>query len=135
MDRTTAYMIKLFPGLLFSHVICFVHHSYLQQKIQLKESFPIVICHPSGGFNLAFRMSRNGFTRVHKNHKPTSFFNIINVVVLNLIMYLFWIFFPIQLQDEAAMTLKCLEKCRDSGFEEVFMTKIDDAVKYDYCMR
>ncbi|ESW28940.1 hypothetical protein PHAVU_002G030700 [Phaseolus vulgaris] len=77
-------------------------HITKEQKIQLKESFPIVICHPSGGFNLAFRMSRNGFTR---------------------------------LQDEAAMTLKCLEKCRDGGFEEVFMTKIDDAVKYDYCMR
>ncbi|KAL9276295.1 hypothetical protein ACSQ67_026154 [Phaseolus vulgaris] len=30
------------------------------------------------------------------------------------------------------MTLRCLEKCRDGGFEEVFMTY---AVKYDYCMR
>lgn len=49
-------------------------------------------------------------------------------------MYLFWIF-CIQLQDEAAMTLRCLEKCRDGGFEEVYMTKIDYAVKYDYCMR
>ncbi|MED6145906.1 hypothetical protein PIB30_029504 [Stylosanthes scabra] len=39
------------------------------------------------------------------------------------------------LQDEAALTLKCMEKCRDGGFEEVFMTKIDYAVKYDYCMR
>ncbi|XP_068481118.1 U3 small nucleolar RNA-associated protein 22-like isoform X1 [Phaseolus vulgaris] len=47
-------------------------------------------------------------------------------------MYLFWIFFRNQLQDEAAMTLRCLEKCRDGGFEEVFMTY---AVKYDYCMR
>ncbi|CAJ1930137.1 unnamed protein product [Sphenostylis stenocarpa] len=73
-----------------------------EQKIQLKESFPIVICHPNGEFNLAFRMSRIGFTR---------------------------------LQEEAAMTLRCLEKCRDGGFEEVFMTKIDYAVKYDYCMR
>ncbi|KAK7406701.1 hypothetical protein VNO78_08331 [Psophocarpus tetragonolobus] len=73
-----------------------------EQKMQLKESFPVVICHPSGGFNLAFRMSRNGFTR---------------------------------LQDEATFTLRCMEKCRDGGFEEVFMTKIDYAVKYDYCMR
>ncbi|MED6181320.1 hypothetical protein PIB30_018258 [Stylosanthes scabra] len=73
-----------------------------EEKIQLKESFPVIICHPSGGFNLAFRMSRNGFN---------------------------------QLQDEAALTLKCMEKCRDGGFEEVFMTKIDYAVKYDYCMR
>ncbi|KAK7309292.1 hypothetical protein RJT34_05888 [Clitoria ternatea] len=73
-----------------------------EQKMQLKESFPVVICHPSGGFNLAFRMSRIAFTR---------------------------------LQDEAALTLRCMEKCRDVGFEEVFMTKIDYAVKYDYCMR
>ncbi|XP_014521309.1 nucleolar protein 6 isoform X1 [Vigna radiata var. radiata] len=77
-------------------------HITKEQKIQLRESFPILICHPSGGFNLAFRMSRIGFTR---------------------------------LQEEAAMTLRCLEKCRDGGFEEVFMTKIDYAVKYDYCMR
>ncbi|XP_019423401.1 PREDICTED: nucleolar protein 6 isoform X2 [Lupinus angustifolius] len=73
-----------------------------EQRLQLKESFPVVICHPSGGFNLAFRMSKIGFT---------------------------------QLQEEAAMTLKCIEKCGDGGFEEVFMTKIDFAVKYDYCMR
>ncbi|QCD91028.1 U3 small nucleolar RNA-associated protein 22 [Vigna unguiculata] len=77
-------------------------HITKEQKVQLKESFPILICHPSGGFNLAFRMSRIGFTR---------------------------------LQDEAAMTLRCLQKCNDGGFEEVFMTKIDYAVKYDYCMR
>ncbi|KAG2376103.1 uncharacterized protein HKW66_Vig0157430 [Vigna angularis] len=77
-------------------------HITKEQKIQLRESFPILICHPSGGFNLAFRMSRIGFTR---------------------------------LQEEAAMTLRCLEKCRDGGFDEVFMTKIDYAVKYDYCMR
>ncbi|KHN41974.1 Nucleolar protein 6 [Glycine soja] len=73
-----------------------------EQRMQLKESFPVVICHPSGGFNLAFRMSRIGFTR---------------------------------LQNEATLTLRCMEKCRDCGFEEVFMTKIDYAVKYDYCMR
>ncbi|XP_004512044.1 uncharacterized protein [Cicer arietinum] len=73
-----------------------------EERVQLKGSFPVVICHPSGAFNLAFRMSRNGFT---------------------------------QLQDEAALTLKCMEKCRDGGFEAVFMTKIDYAVKYDYCMR
>ncbi|XP_040999624.1 nucleolar protein 6 [Juglans microcarpa x Juglans regia] len=41
----------------------------------------------------------------------------------------------IELQDEAALTLTCLEKCRDGGFEEIFMTKVDYASKYDYCMR
>ncbi|KAK7307534.1 hypothetical protein VNO77_40695 [Canavalia gladiata] len=73
-----------------------------EQKMQLKESFPVIICHPSGGFNLAFRMSRTGFT---------------------------------QLQEEAALALRSMEKCRDGGFEEVFMTKIDYAIKYDYCIR
>ncbi|XP_050281342.1 uncharacterized protein LOC126722227 isoform X3 [Quercus robur] len=41
----------------------------------------------------------------------------------------------IQLQDEAALTLNCIEKCRDGGFEEIFMTKVDFAAKYDYCIR
>ncbi|XP_030973976.1 uncharacterized protein LOC115994089 [Quercus lobata] len=41
----------------------------------------------------------------------------------------------IELQDEAALTLKCIEKCRDGGFEEIFMTKVDSAAKYDYCVR
>lgn len=44
-------------------------------------------------------------------------------------------FLNFQLQDEAAMALVCLEKCSNGGFEEVFMTKIDFAVKYDHCIR
>lgn len=40
-----------------------------------------------------------------------------------------------QLKDEVELTLKCLEKCRDGGFEEIFATKIDHAAKYDYCIR
>nr|ADN34232.1 nucleolar RNA-associated protein [Cucumis melo subsp. melo] len=40
-----------------------------------------------------------------------------------------------ELQDEAAMALACLEKCSNGGFEEVFMTKIDFAVRYDHCIR
>ncbi|CAL5371205.1 unnamed protein product [Camellia sinensis] len=39
------------------------------------------------------------------------------------------------LQDEAALTLGCIDKCRDGGFDEVFMTKIDFPAKYDYCIR
>lgn len=41
----------------------------------------------------------------------------------------------IQLQDEVATTFKCMEKCKGGEFEEVIMTKIDYAVKYDYFMR
>ncbi|XP_010533807.1 PREDICTED: nucleolar protein 6 [Tarenaya hassleriana] len=40
-----------------------------------------------------------------------------------------------ELQDEAALTLKCMGKSRDGGFEDIFMTKIDYLVKYDYCIR
>ncbi|KAE8655090.1 putative ADP-ribosylation factor [Hibiscus syriacus] len=40
-----------------------------------------------------------------------------------------------ELQDEVALTLRCLERCREGGFEEIFATKIDNAAKYDYCFR
>ncbi|CAK7339575.1 unnamed protein product [Dovyalis caffra] len=40
-----------------------------------------------------------------------------------------------ELQDEAALTLKCLEKSGDGAFEDIFMTKIDFPAKYDYCVR
>ncbi|XP_008790387.2 nucleolar protein 6 [Phoenix dactylifera] len=39
------------------------------------------------------------------------------------------------LQDEASWTLDCIDKCRDGGFDEIFMTKVDFAAKFDYCMR
>ncbi|KAL5557295.1 hypothetical protein UlMin_039531 [Ulmus minor] len=41
----------------------------------------------------------------------------------------------IQLQDESGLTLKCFEKCRDDGFEEIFVTRIDFPAKYDYVLR
>ncbi|GMH24573.1 hypothetical protein Nepgr_026416 [Nepenthes gracilis] len=40
-----------------------------------------------------------------------------------------------ELQDEAAQTVACIEKCRGGGFEELFLTKIDFPAKYDYCIR
>ncbi|MCL7023428.1 hypothetical protein MKW94_008534 [Papaver nudicaule] len=40
-----------------------------------------------------------------------------------------------ELRDEAAQTLICIDKYRDGGFEEVFMTKVDFPAKYDYCIR
>ncbi|XP_021908004.1 LOW QUALITY PROTEIN: nucleolar protein 6 [Carica papaya] len=41
----------------------------------------------------------------------------------------------LELQDEAALTLKCMTNCRDGGFEEIFTMKIDYPAKYDYCIR
>ncbi|XP_071731324.1 uncharacterized protein [Rutidosis leptorrhynchoides] len=41
----------------------------------------------------------------------------------------------LELQEEAALALKCIDKCRDGGFVELFMTKVDFPAKFDYCMR
>ncbi|MQL78687.1 hypothetical protein Taro_011122 [Colocasia esculenta] len=41
----------------------------------------------------------------------------------------------LELQDEAALTLDCMNQCRDGGFEEIFMTKVDFPVKFDLFMR
>lgn len=41
----------------------------------------------------------------------------------------------IELQAEASVTLDCIQKCRDNGFEEVFLTMCDFPAMYDYCMR
>lgn len=40
-----------------------------------------------------------------------------------------------QLQDEAACTLNCIDKCGDAGFEEIFINKVDFASKFDSCLR
>ncbi|GLJ36464.1 hypothetical protein SUGI_0732270 [Cryptomeria japonica] len=41
----------------------------------------------------------------------------------------------VELRDEAAQTLIYMNTCKDRGFEEVFMTKIDFAAKFDYYAR
>ncbi|RRT78130.1 hypothetical protein B296_00012017 [Ensete ventricosum] len=40
-----------------------------------------------------------------------------------------------QLQDEVSWTLSSIDKCRGGGFEEVFLTKVDFAAKFDSCLR
>ncbi|KZV53865.1 nucleolar protein 6 [Dorcoceras hygrometricum] len=40
-----------------------------------------------------------------------------------------------ELRDEAAMALTCIDKCKDGGFYEIFMTDVDFPAKYDYCTR
>ncbi|CAI9267994.1 unnamed protein product [Lactuca saligna] len=40
-----------------------------------------------------------------------------------------------KLQEEAPLALKCIDKCKEGGFVELFMTKIDFPTKFDYCMR
>uniref|UniRef100_A0A1D1YCT8 Nucleolar protein 6 n=1 Tax=Anthurium amnicola TaxID=1678845 RepID=A0A1D1YCT8_9ARAE len=41
----------------------------------------------------------------------------------------------LELQDEAALTFDCINHCRDGGFEEIFMTKVDFPAKFDLFMR
>ncbi|CAH9146997.1 unnamed protein product [Cuscuta epithymum] len=40
-----------------------------------------------------------------------------------------------ELRNEAALALTCIRKCRDGGFDELFMTRVDFPAKYDYCLR
>lgn len=40
-----------------------------------------------------------------------------------------------ELRNEARLALICIKNCRDGGFDELFMTKIDFPAKYDYCIR
>ncbi|XP_078435901.1 nucleolar protein isoform X2 [Wolffia australiana] len=40
-----------------------------------------------------------------------------------------------ELQDEASLALDCMSKCRDGGFEAIFMTRVDFPVKFDLFMR
>ncbi|KAL8250850.1 hypothetical protein R6Q59_034543 [Mikania micrantha] len=40
-----------------------------------------------------------------------------------------------ELQAEAALALRCIDRCKEGGFVELFMTKIDLPAKFDHCMR
>ncbi|CAB4287669.1 unnamed protein product [Prunus armeniaca] len=41
----------------------------------------------------------------------------------------------LELQDESALTLECIKKGRDCGFEEIFVTRVDYPAKYDHIIR
>ncbi|KAL5704638.1 hypothetical protein ACHQM5_023031 [Ranunculus cassubicifolius] len=41
----------------------------------------------------------------------------------------------LELQDEASVTINCMDKYGDGGFEEVFMAKVDFPARFDYCIR
>ncbi|KAF3447128.1 hypothetical protein FNV43_RR12308 [Rhamnella rubrinervis] len=40
-----------------------------------------------------------------------------------------------ELQDESSLALRCIKECREGGFQEIFMTRIDYPAKYDHCVR
>lgn len=41
----------------------------------------------------------------------------------------------LELREEAALAISCIDKCKDGGFVEIFMTKMDFPAKFDYCIR
>jgi len=95
------------------------------------KSFPVVISDQSANFNLAFRFSKSSFVEVRSGISMYAF-SCLSDIYLYCDMSHILIF---QLQAEASATLDCIQKCRDNGFEEVFLTKCDFPAKYDYCMR
>lgn len=109
--------------------------------MQFRELFPVVICDSSTFVNLAFRMTSVGFLEVHEAGEKLLIqcFSIIRYFIQGCgcvsDFFMEFVCWSAQLQDEASLTLKCMEKLRDGGFEEIFMTKIDYPVKYDHCIR
>lgn len=136
------------------HVRAHLYSLWSQELLERKQYlrlFPVVISESLAHFNLAFRITGGGFLEVPLvtilNLAPWWIYGS-SVSVCALFssncscltnMYLSFFFSPsqktFQLQDEAVLTLSCIGKCKDGGFEELFMTKIDYPAKYDYCMR
>ncbi|KAJ3674070.1 hypothetical protein LUZ60_006062 [Juncus effusus] len=72
---------------------------------QYLKTFSVFLFDVSGNFNLTFRITKEAFS---------------------------------ELRDEAARTLNCInhtEKCKNDGFDEIFMTKVDFSAKFDSLFR
>ncbi|RWV83669.1 hypothetical protein GW17_00054694 [Ensete ventricosum] len=80
-----------------------------QDMNQFLQSFDIIFLDSSCSFNLFFRLTKTAFEEV-----------------LHLLLA--------SLQDEVSWTLSSIDKCRGGGFEEVFLTKVDFAAKFDSCL-
>lgn len=112
----------------------------LQERRTSLQSFPVIICDQFAGFNLTFRMTKGGFLEVLFALLYIYYGALVTVMDLCCLLFarqsaLIWNFSLFQLRNEAALTLTGIDKCRDGGFDEVFMTKVDFPAKYDYCIR
>ncbi|KAK8923513.1 hypothetical protein KSP39_PZI019873 [Platanthera zijinensis] len=82
------------------------------------------------------RVGQSRLSKEEKSHYLKAFPIVLYDVTghTNLLFYMTRTAFT-ELQDEASWTVNCFEKCRGGGFEEVFMTKVDLAAKFDTCLR
>ncbi|KAG8478251.1 hypothetical protein CXB51_028141 [Gossypium anomalum] len=130
--RSSIYVHDCLNGFLISIIV-----SYLVAKNKInRDMMPMGIfratlkfieTHPLWKHGLYFPMSdQNASSKGNEQLNSSTRFNV--AFRISSVAY------P-ELQDEVALTLRCLEKCRDGGFEEIFTTKIDNAAKYDYCVR
>ncbi|MBA0741956.1 hypothetical protein Gogos_015073 [Gossypium gossypioides] len=130
--RSSIYVHDCLNGFLISIIV-----SYLVAKNKInRDMMPMGIfratlkfieTHPLWKHGLYFPMSdQNASSKGNEQLNSSTRFN--------LAFRISSVAYP-ELQDEVALTLRCLEKCRDGGFEEIFTTKIDNAAKYDYCIR
>ncbi|XVE82616.1 hypothetical protein DITRI_Ditri16bG0020000 [Diplodiscus trichospermus] len=130
--RSSIYVHDCLNGFLMSIIVsCLVAEDKINHDMKamaiFRAALKFVDTRPLWKHGLYFPPAgRNAFSQGNEQHDSST--------RVNLAFRMTSIAYP-QLQEEVALTLRCLERCRDGGFEENFATKIDNAAKYDYCIR
>ncbi|KAJ0526430.1 putative Nrap protein domain 1 [Helianthus annuus] len=109
-----------------------------EERKKYVKYFPVVLCDLSAHFNLAYRMTMGGLNEVSMVIRITFIIcstKTKSISIFSTVFILLSYFFVFQLQAEAALALRCIDKCKEGGFVELFMTKVDFPAKFDYCMR
>ncbi|KAK6258334.1 hypothetical protein SCA6_012808 [Theobroma cacao] len=131
--RSSIYVHDCLNGFLISIIVSYlvaedkVNHDMKATGI-FRATLKLIATHPLWKHGLYFPLAgQNAFSEEGNERHNSS-------TRVNLAFRITCVAYP-QLQDEVALTLRCVEKFRDGGFEEIFATKIDNAAKYDYCIR
>ncbi|XP_021273608.1 nucleolar protein 6 [Herrania umbratica] len=131
--RSSIYVHDCLNGFLISIIVSYlvaedkVNHDMKAMGI-FCATLKFIATHPLWNHGLYFPLAgQNAFSEEGNEQHNSS-------TRVNLAFRITCVAYP-QLQDEVALTLRCVEKCRDGGFEEIFATKIDNAAKYDYCIQ
>ncbi|MBA0560777.1 hypothetical protein Golob_017655, partial [Gossypium lobatum] len=130
--RSSIYVHDCLNGFLISIIV-----SYLVAKNKInRDMMPMGIFRATLKFIEIHPLWKHGlyFPMLDQNASSKGNEQLNSLTRFNLAFRISSVAYP-ELQDEVALTLRCLEKCRDGGFEEIFTTKIDNAAKYDYCIR
>ncbi|XVF17901.1 hypothetical protein REPUB_Repub10bG0164600 [Reevesia pubescens] len=131
--RSSIYVHDCLNGFLISAIVSYfvakdkINHNMKAMAI-FRATLKFVDTHPLWKHGLYFPLAGQNALSEEGNEQQNSSTRVNLAVRISSVAYL-------ELQDEVALTLRCLEKCRDGGFEEIFATKIDNAAKYDYCIR